>query len=100
MLLALKNQKKKKKGNNKMNLHEILLYPGQCLIQPSSERVHPAADGTKHRDSQPDFRGGGGEEGGGRGGGREGKEEGRQIDRQTELEHTALKKVSPLNSSL
>ena len=35
-----------------MTLVDSLLFSDQCLDQPSSEKLHPAADGKKYRDPQ------------------------------------------------
>lgn len=31
------------------------IFVDQCLVQPSSEMLPPAADGNNYRDLQPDF---------------------------------------------
>lgn len=32
----------------------IMKFSGQCLVQPSSEKLLLGVDGNKHRDPQPD----------------------------------------------
>ena len=43
-----------KGSSNKMIPNTILLDSYQCLAQPSSERLPPAADGSRYRDPQLD----------------------------------------------
>jgi hypothetical protein len=44
--------KKKILNDNKMTPNDT--FTDQFLAQPSSEKLHPAADGNRYRDTQPD----------------------------------------------
>ena len=41
-------------GLIKMTSNDILLYPGQCLDQPASEKFPPVSDESKYKDPQSD----------------------------------------------
>lgn len=40
--------------HNRILLKLIMKFAGQCLVQPSSEKLLLEVDGNKHRDPQPD----------------------------------------------